>query len=332
MLMPIARRIRARLLHWLLALALSAAVLARPCVAQSVVFVATGAGSAQQWPVWIADAKGFFAAAGLKMDFVAAPSASAGTQQVTAGSAHIGAGGLVDPIRAIDRGAQITLLRIETQAPAYSILAKPAYTTMQELKGRVVMIGGIKDITRIFFERTAIPNGLKPGEYDMVFAGTAASRLAALVAGAIDATILLPPFTFKATAAGFRTLADVPDFVKDLPFSGIMVNLAWARQNKPAIAAFLQAMSQGVDWFNNESNRNEAVEILMKLNKSERSEVDQTYGVYHRLKVFDRRGLIEASQIGNLLKALKDFGELEGAADVARFVNPELAGMASAVK
>lgn len=330
--MPKAWSIGARLPRWLAVMAFSMAAIAQPCAGQSIVFVATGAGSAQQWPVFIADAKGFFSAAGLKMEIVAAPSASAGTQQVTAGSAHIGAGGLVDPIRAIDRGAQITLLRIETQAPAYSIFAKPTFKSMAELKGRTVMIGGIKDITRIFFERTAIPNGLKPGEYDMVFAGTAASRVAALVSGAIDATILLPPFTFKAEAAGFKNLADVPDFVKDLPFSGIMVNLAWARQNKPAVAAFLQAMAQGADWFNNESNRAEAVEILMKLNKSERGEVDQTYGVYHRLKVFDRKGIIGASQIGNLLQALKGFGELEGTADVARFVDPELAAMAGAVK
>lgn len=300
--------------------------------ADTIVMVTTGTGSAQQWPVWIANAKGFFAAGGLKMDFVSAPSTSAGTQQLAAGSANIGGGGLVDPIRAIDRGAQITLLRIETQVPAYSILAKPSIKSFKELKGRVVMIGGIKDITRIFFERTAIPNGLNPGEYDMVFAGSTASRLAALASGAVDATILLPPFTFKGEASGFKILADVPDFVRDLPFSGVMVNLAWARQNKRALAAYLQALAQGVDWFHDDANRAEAVDILAKLNKVERSEVEQTYQVYRRLKVFDRKGLIGASQIGNLLKVLKDFGELEGSTDVARFVNPEFAGMADAVK
>ena len=44
------------------------------------------------------------------------------------------------------------------------------------------------------------PHGVKPGEFDMVFAGATSARASALLAGAVDAAILLPPFNFQAEA------------------------------------------------------------------------------------------------------------------------------------
>src|SRR5256885_2164629 len=75
-------------------------------------------------------------------------------QQLAAGSTNIATNaGLVDPIRAIEKGAPIAILRIEIQAPPYALLAKPAIKTMAELKGKTVIVGGAKDITRIFANR-----------------------------------------------------------------------------------------------------------------------------------------------------------------------------------
>ena len=300
--------------------------------AEKLIMATTGVASAQQWPIWIANVKGFLAANGVEVDFVGAPSAAAVVQQVAAGSANIGTGGLSDPLRAIDRGARVSLLRIETQVPPYSIWGRKTITTLKDLKGKIVMLGGIKDITRVYFERMMEPNGLKWGEYDTVFAGTASSRFAALSSGAIDATILNPPFSFKAEAAGFSKLGQVTDYVKDLPFTGIAVNLDWGLAHKPAISGFLTGVAAGVDWFYEEKNRDEAIDILQKLSKAERGDIVQAYDYYKQLKIFDRTGVIGASALGNLAKALKDIGDLEGSTDLARFQHPEMAALAAAVK
>ena len=50
------------------------------------------------------------------------------------------------------------------QAPPYAILAKPAIKRITDLKGKVVSIGGVKDITRIYLERMLAPNGVKPAD------------------------------------------------------------------------------------------------------------------------------------------------------------------------
>src|SRR5437016_1850483 len=154
-------------------------------------------------------------------------------QQLTAGSLDMALStGLADPIRAIDKGGNIAIVRIEMQAPPYSLLAKPAIKRWTELKGKTISIGGPKDITRIYLERMAGPNGVKPGDYDTVFAGATSARFSALQSGAVDAAILLPPFNFYAESAGFINLGLTVDYAKELPFAGAVVGRSWANSHK----------------------------------------------------------------------------------------------------
>ena len=83
-----------------------------------------GSSSANSWPTYVAIEKGFFTAAGLIPDIVFAQSNAAVIQQLAAGSVNVSTNsGLVDPIRAIEKGAPLALIRVEMQAPPYSLLA-----------------------------------------------------------------------------------------------------------------------------------------------------------------------------------------------------------------
>ena len=91
--------------------------------------------------------------------------------------------GLVDPIHAIDKGAPISIVRLEMQAPPYALMAKPAIKKLKDLKGKIISLGGPKDITRIYVERMLAPHGVKPGEFDMVFAGATSARASGAAGG-----------------------------------------------------------------------------------------------------------------------------------------------------
>jgi ABC-type nitrate/sulfonate/bicarbonate transport system substrate-binding protein len=305
----------------------------RPAAAaDTITMVTTGKGSAQQWPIFIALAKGFMAENGVALDMVAAPSTAAAVQQLTGGSANLASGGLTDPLLAIDKGARIAVLRIETQVAPYSLWARPGIKSIAELRHKLISIGGAKDITRIYLERTLIPNGVQPGEYDMIFAGTTAARFAALSSGAVDASLLIPPFSFKAKSIGLTYLASVADYARDLPFTGYATNIAWASAHKPVLLGFLGAMAKGVDWFNDDANRSEAVDILVKQSGMSRADVESTYDYYRQLRVFDHRGLIESDTVRNLIKAMQQMDDFDGPRDVSRFVDQEITGLAAQVK
>jgi ABC-type nitrate/sulfonate/bicarbonate transport system substrate-binding protein len=322
-------------LGWLgIGAAITAAALGpRPAAAaETITMVTTGKGSAQQWPIFIALAKGFMADNGVALDMIAAPSSAAAVQQLSAGSANLESGGLTDPLLAIDKGANIAVLRVETQVAPYSLWAKPAVKSIAALRHKLISIGGAKDITRIYLERILVPNGVRPGEYDLIFAGTTAARFAALSSGAVDASLLIPPFSFKAKSAGLSYLASVADYARDLPFTGYATNTAWAKTHKPLLLGFLGAMARGVDWFYQDANRNEAVDILVKQSGLSRADVEATYDYYRQLRVFDHRGSIESDTVRNLLKAMQQMDDFDGPRDVSRFVDPEITGLAAQVK
>src|SRR5260370_25044950 len=109
---------------------------------------------------------------------------------------------------------------------------------MKVLKGKVVSVGGAKDITRIFFERMLAPSGVDPKDVDLIFAGATSARLAALQSGAADAAILTAPYNFHAEAAGYTNLGLTADVV-DLPFSGGSTHRHWAQRNKGTIGRVL---------------------------------------------------------------------------------------------
>ncbi|HXL48211.1 MAG TPA: ABC transporter substrate-binding protein, partial [Xanthobacteraceae bacterium] len=172
-------------------LAVAAMALAPQARAETVTVGLVGAVSSTHWPVYIGLTKGYFAAEDLTPDLVFIQSSAALVQQLTGGSLDLALStGLADPIRAIDKGSPIAIIRIEMQAPPYALLAKPPIKRWSELKGKTISIGGPKDITRIYLERMAVPNGLKAGDYDTVFAGATSARFSALQSGAVDAAIL----------------------------------------------------------------------------------------------------------------------------------------------
>src|SRR3954463_12359377 len=236
--------------------AITAPVFPAPSSAQTVVILGSvGSSSANGWPTYVAIEKGFFAAEGLKPDPVFAQSNAGVIQQLAAGSAHFSTNsGLVDPIRAIEKGAPLALIRLEVQAPPYSLLGKPSLKSIGELKGKLISVGGAKDITRIFVERMLEPNGVKPGEFDMTFAGATSARFSALQAGAVDAAILTPPFNFHAQSAGFKLLGNTVEYV-DMPFAGITVNTNWANSNKATVQKVIGVYNKSMAWLYDPANR-----------------------------------------------------------------------------
>lgn len=278
--------------------------------AETVTFVSVGSSSANFWPSAVAIEKGLFEAAGIKHDVVFAQSNAAVIQQVAAGSAQVSTNsGLVDPIRAIEKGAPIALIRLEVQAPPYSLLTKPAIKSIGELKGKLISVGGAKDITRIFVEQMLAPNGVKPGEFDMTFAGATSARFSALQAGAVDAAILTPPFNFHAQSAGFTMLGHTIQY-SDIPFAGISVNTNWATANPATARKVIEVYDKSMAWLYDPKNRDESVQILMKVSKIKQAEVELAYDFLIKGKFFEPTGKVSKGKLTKLVDALKDLGDL----------------------
>ena len=267
--------------------------------------------SANLWPLHIAAKNGYFDAADLKIDLVFSQSNASVIQQLAAGSYSVApSAGMVDPIRAIDKGAPVALVRIVIQAPPYALLARREIKRIEDLKGKTISIGGAKDITRIFTERMLEPHGLKSGDYDYVFAGATSARFSALNSGAVDAALLTVPFNFYAESAGFTNLGITFDYLPDMPFAGMAVNRTWAEANSDALKRFLAAYTKAVAWFGDPSNRDAAVQIQTDTSKIARDDVEKAYAFLHDKSLFEPTGMVSKHKVGNVIDALRNLGDL----------------------
>src|SRR5262249_24027371 len=246
------------------------------------------ASSANLWPMHIAVKNGYFEAAGIKVDLVFLQSNASVIQQLAAGSYQVApSAGMVDPIRAVNKGASVALVRIVIQSPPYALLAKPAIKQIEDLKGKTIIIGGPKDITRIFAERMLAPHGLKVGDYDYVFAGATSARFSALKAGAVDAALLTAPFNFFADTAGYTNLVSTFAVRPEMRFAGMAVNQPWADSHAGLLKRFLNAYNKGVAWFYDPSNREAAVKLQMDISKIDQDDVERAYTFLHDNKLFE---------------------------------------------
>lgn len=309
----------------IIAVLLSCALLvpARAAAAEKVVIGVVGSANPLYWPLYIGLEKGYFTAENLAIDLTYVQSSAGVIQQLAAHSIDLTVGvGLVDPIRAIDNGAPIAIVRIIVQAPPYVLVAQPSINSIKDLKGKTISIGGPKDITRIYIDRMLEANGIQEKEVDLVFAGSTAARYSALQSGAIHATFLTAPFNFYATAAGFRNIGRTDEYVKDLPFLGAAIHVGWANANQAVVRKFLAAFDHAVTFFEEPRNREESVNIMVAAGNMKREDIELSYDFFRDGRFFDPRSGVSKAQLGSLVDAMRQLGDIQGPLDFNRLIAP----------
>jgi NitT/TauT family transport system substrate-binding protein len=282
-----------------------------------------GSPSANLWPLFIGIDKGFYAAENIKPDLIFIQSSASVIQQLSAGSLDMSMStGIVDPIRAIDQGSALALMRFEVQVPPYALLAKASIKSLKDLKGKVISVGGPKDITRLYVDRMLAPQGLKEGDYDYIYAGATTARAQALLSGAVDAAILLPPSNFQIQSQGYNDLGLAMQFAPELAFSGTVVNRLWAGRNTDVLKRALAAQTKSTEYLYDPKNRAEVVSILVKVSGQKPEDVDKSYDFFNKNNFFDRTGKISRAKMNALIDALVSLGDVKAPGNIERFLLP----------
>ncbi len=241
-----------------------------------------GGPTALLWPLYIGTATGMFAAENLDIKQIFAPSSAGVQQQLAAGAFQISDSGLIDQVRAIFEGAPLALVRIEGQVPPYALLAQRTIKTIAELRGKTIMVGGEKDITRVYLERMLTPNGIKAGEYDLLYAGSTLARFAALQSGAVSAAILFPPLNTseqRPRASPIWALSSItPRIFRSRGFRSI-------RRGRPATKNVLKNFSPPT--------------------RRPLEDTEKSYDMYRKIDFFETKGEVSKKKVAEIIDILR---------------------------
>jgi len=266
-----------------------------------------GAANAVVWAHYIAEAKGLYAQQGLKINLDYSQSNAQVLQALTAGSTKMAlAAGIADPMYAFASGAGIAIVRIDGQVGPYALEANKNIASIKDLKGHIVSVDEAKGTTMVYFVKMLEGNGMTRADVDFIYAGATAARFAALESGAAAAAMITAPQLFTAEAHGFVNLGYDTKYAPDIPFTAELVNRAWATSNKETAKKFLAAYSAAIQWFYDDKNRAEALEILGKVTKMSPDDIAKSYDFLRQIDYFDRSDEVSVKKLENFYTALHE--------------------------
>ena len=177
-------------------------------------------------------------------------------------------------------------------------------------------------MTFVLIVNMLAPFKLKPDDVDMMFSGSTVSRYAALKTGAYDATLLAPPLSFISVSEGFKNLGIAGDYNKDLPFTGSVINRAWAAGDLRLVG--MPAGDAATDWFYDDAHRDEAIKILIDASKSNPDDAARSYDFLRGGGYFDRTHKLSRRGIGALVTALHELGDKDVEVSAEQAIIPGL--------
>jgi ABC-type nitrate/sulfonate/bicarbonate transport system substrate-binding protein len=264
----------------LIAAAASCLVLSRPAPAQDAKvteFASAVFQSEVYLPDFVAKDKGFAAKHGLDLKFVTPQSGVAAAQLMLAGAVQ---GWGTDPLiilTAASKGNNVKLAGIATPVMAYTVMVSktgewPAEGSsfadrIKALKGKRIGVSGIGAGTDHALILMLQAVGLSEKDVTRIGIGEQQAAIGQLSGGAIDAFV---SFSLSGNAiiqqqTGARRYvatfdADVPQSIRDLPFTCFAVAGDFAAKNPKTVADWLAAEADAIAWIR--ANPDGAAEVL----------------------------------------------------------------------
>jgi ABC-type nitrate/sulfonate/bicarbonate transport system substrate-binding protein len=236
--------------------------------------------TATYWLHYVASARGLYAQEGLAVEPLETGSTAGGVAALEAGRVEV-AGNCPDHlVAAVERGAALVVVGGVVDRPAAVIVASPAFSRVEDLRGARVAftetVGGTSSLLRSILRR----HGLAAGDYaPVIIAGTPA-QAEALRHGAVDAALLTQPFEARLLAEGCRLLGAASDYWSAYAFTTLNVRREWAEEHAAELASFFRATLRAGRWLFDPTNAAAAQQILATATGLRANDVLATYRRY----------------------------------------------------
>jgi len=235
-----------------------------------------------QSTTWVAKDLQIFDKYGLNVDLVMITGGARSVGALLGGSTQFSSGSATTPLLASARSSEIAIIAASYNHFPFSIVSRPEIKSPKELRGKklgILNFGGSHDLA---YQLAFREWGLKKQEVNVIPIGDQPTRLAALLAGTIDATIMSMPHLMVATKAGYRVLGDMGEMQVNFSQSTIYVRRSYLRENRDIAKRFLKAYAEAV--YVLRTDRQRSLKVMAKRLRLENQEIlNATYDdVAHR--------------------------------------------------
>lgn len=172
-------------------------------------------------------------------------------------------------VGAIAAGVPLTDIALAQPRQDYVLLGRPGITSLSQLKGKKI---GVQDTTGVNYAQALLvldKAGLKPSDVSIVAVGGQSTRLPALIAGRVDATMLSHTAQIALSSKGYTTLYDYTKQAPQLYDDNVFVTSNWLKAHHALAVQLNKALLQSFAWFDDPANDKQIVDEALKIDPTQ---------------------------------------------------------------
>ena len=216
-----------------------------------------------QLPIVVAQQAGFFKDEALNVHSVTI--ASGGTLMVailTSGHADLVVSGVAAIMRAIDRGAPVTVVSGFQNKIDFALIGSKGVTRLEDLRGKTVGVTSAGSFSEFAVLEALKRRGFnRDKDYKLIAAGSTHLRIGALKGGKVDAIPLSSGERHTLEDEGYPVLLEVGKVVPEIPLAVLVAAKPFAAKEPDLVARFIRALAKSMQLI--KGNRDKAIQLAV---------------------------------------------------------------------
>jgi NitT/TauT family transport system substrate-binding protein len=245
---------------------------------------------------------GIFRKNGVDLEVVYVNSGSLLNQALIAGTFDVSLSQGSEAMLAKLRGADMRITAVIANRFNHVYIAAPAITSIKQLKGKKVAVSRFGSGSHFQSNLVLKEGGLDPDkDVTILQIGNSGARMAAILSGTVDGTIMAADFVPKARKEGFNILTDLADTKIEYPFLSLNMMGNYIERNPKAVKALIKSMSESIRALQTDQTAAKAA-IKTALKTEDAETID--YALLRSVRVLDRRPFPTPAGIQTVLDEL----------------------------
>ena len=269
-------------------------------------------------PYWIAKEAGLFKKHGLDVELIFLNGSTRGIQSLVAGDlAFAGAVG-TSAINGKLAGGDIFIVDSLVNTLPYYIIGKPDIKSPEDLKGRTLATH-IPGTSADFAVRLTLRKyGIDYKDIRAVMVGGSTARVAAVINGQTDFTMVTEPGKIQGEKAGLKVIVDMAKLKIPFQFSCTMTTGKLIRERPQWVEGAVKALAEAVHFF--KTKKQETLRIMAKYTRGSKPDViEGSWAAYTELLREDVQPTLEG--LRDTLAVQADWDPKAGKAKAKDFVD-----------
>jgi len=232
-------------------------------------YISDSPGSAA--PYWIAKEAGLYKKNGLDVELIFLNGSTRGIQSLIAGDLDFAGAVGTSAINGKLAGGDISIVDSLVNTLPYYIIGKPTIKSPEDLKGRTLATH-IPGTSADFAVRLALRKfGIDYKDIQAVMVGGSPARVAAVINGQTDFTMVTEPGKLQGEKAGMKVIIDMAELKIPFQFSCTVTSGRTIRENPKLVEAMVKSLAEAVHFF--KTHKKESIQIMAQYTRGSTPQV-----------------------------------------------------------